>query len=77
MAPNKLEQYPTQLEIPFQKTKDATPKEVDEWMNTDFFMEGKFSAMQMFVVIPAIVQFVVFSTMLVSFALTQWSLLSI
>jgi hypothetical protein len=67
MAPNKLEQYPTQLEIPFQKTKDATPKEVDEWMNTDFFMEGKFSAMQMFVVIPAIVQFVVFSTMLVSF----------
>jgi|TARA_R110000823_G_C15537881_1_gene457670 hypothetical protein len=68
MAPNKLEQYPTQLEIPFQKTKDATPKEVDEWMNTDFFMEGKFSAMQMFVVIPAIVQFVVFSTMLVSFA---------
>jgi hypothetical protein len=67
MAPNKLEQYPTQLEIPFQKTKDATLKEVDEWMNTDFFMEGKFSAMQMFVVIPAIVQFVVFSTMLVSF----------
>jgi hypothetical protein len=67
MAPNKLEQYPTQLEIPFQKTKDATPKEVDEWMNTDFFMEGKFSAIQMFVVIPAIVQFVVFSTMLVSF----------
>jgi hypothetical protein len=67
MAPNKLEQYPTQLEIPFQKTKDATPKEVDEWINTDFFMEGKFSAMQMFVVIPAIVQFVVFSTMLVSF----------
>lgn len=67
MAPNKLEQYPTQLEIPFQKTKDATPKEVDEWMNTDFFMEGKFSAMQMFVVIPAIVQFVVFITMLVSF----------
>ena len=67
MAPNKLEQYPTQLKIPFQKTKDATPKEVDEWMNTDFFMEGKFSAMQMFVVIPAIVQFVVFSTMLVSF----------
>jgi len=55
MAPNKLEQYPTQLEIPFQKTKDATPKEVDEWMNTDFFMEGKFSAMQIFVVIPAIV----------------------
>jgi len=69
MAPNKLEQYPTQLEIPFQKTKDATPKEVDEWMNTDFFMEGKFSAMQMFVVIPAIVQFVVFSTMLVSFTI--------
>jgi hypothetical protein len=40
-------------------------------------MKGDFDALQMFVVIPAIVQFVVFSTMLVSFALTQWSLLSI
>ena len=36
MAPNKLEQYPTQLEIPFQKNKDATPEEVDEWMSTDY-----------------------------------------
>jgi hypothetical protein len=77
MAPKKLEQYPTQLEIPFQKNRDATPEEQAEWFETDFFMKGDFDALQMFVVIPAIVQFVVFSIMLVSFALTQWSLLSI
>jgi hypothetical protein len=77
MAPNKLEQYPTQLEIPFQKNKDATPEEVDEWMSTDYFMEGKFDPMQMFVVIPAIIQITVFGIMLASFALIQWSLLNI
>jgi len=64
-------------ELPLNNTRDATPEEVDEWMNTDFFMEGKFDPMQMFVVIPAITQITVFGIMLTSFALIQWSLLNI
>jgi len=51
--------------------RDATPEEVDEWMKTDFFMKGDFSAMQLFVVVPAIIQLTVFGLMLISFALTD------
>jgi len=51
------------------QVRDATPEEHAEWFETDFFMKGEFSAMQLFVVIPAIVQFVVLGTMLVSFAI--------
>ena len=49
--------------------KEATPEEFQQWMEDDFFMAGKFDPMQMFVVIPAIVQIVVFGTMLGAFAL--------
>ena len=45
-------------ELPLNNTRDATPEEVDEWMETDFFMSGNFSAMQLFVVVPAIIQIV-------------------
>tara|TARA_B110000459_G_scaffold105350_1_gene116976 strand:- start:450 stop:752 length:303 start_codon:yes stop_codon:yes gene_type:complete len=57
--------------------KEATPKEFQEWMKDDFFMAGKFDPMQMFVVIPAVIQITVFGIMLASFALIQWSLLNI
>ena len=50
-------------------TRDATPEEQKEWMETDFFMAGKFDPMKMFVVIPALIQIIVFGSMLVSFAL--------
>ena len=49
----------------------ATPEEVDEWMETDFFMSGNFSAMQLIVVVPAIIQIVVFFTMIGAFALNS------
>jgi|TARA_R110000851_G_scaffold79763_7_gene175628 hypothetical protein len=51
------------------EVRDATPEEHKEWMETDFFMAGKFDPMQMFVVIPALIQIVVFGTMIAAFAL--------
>ena len=35
--------------------RDATPEEQAEWFETDYFMKGDFSAMQLFVVIPAVI----------------------
>tara|TARA_Y100000389_G_C17261472_1_gene413240 strand:- start:367 stop:648 length:282 start_codon:yes stop_codon:yes gene_type:complete len=44
--------------------RDATPEEQAEWFETDFFMKGDFDVMKLFVVIPAVVQVVVFGMML-------------
>lgn len=50
--------------------KEATPEEIHKWQNgEDFFMTGDFDAMKLFVVIPAIVQIVVFGMMLAVFKL--------
>tara|TARA_B100000927_G_scaffold232178_1_gene192222 strand:- start:599 stop:883 length:285 start_codon:yes stop_codon:yes gene_type:complete len=44
---------------------EATPEDVKEWQNGgDFFMTGKFDAMKLFVVVPAVIQIVVFFMML-------------
>jgi hypothetical protein len=46
-------------------SKEATPEEVHKWQNgEDFFMTGDFDVMKMFVVIPAVIQIVVFGMML-------------
>ena len=51
---------------------EATPQEVHEWQNGgDFFMTGKFDAMKFFVVIPAVIQIVVFFMMLAVMGLNQ------
>ena len=43
----------------------ATPEEVEAWQNGgDYFMTGKFDPMKLFVVVPAVVQIVVFFMML-------------
>ena len=45
--------------------KEATPEDVHKWQNGgDFFMTGKFDAMKLFVVVPAVIQIVVFFMML-------------
>ena len=49
------------------QVRDATPEEQAEWFETDYFMKGDFSPMQLFVVIPAVIQVVVFSMMLAVF----------
>jgi hypothetical protein len=46
------------------QVKEATPEEQAEWFETDFFMKGDFDVMQMFVVIPAVIQIIVFGLML-------------
>ena len=44
---------------------EATPEEVRQWQNGgDYFMTGKFDAMKLFVVVPAVIQIVVFFMML-------------
>ena len=49
--------YEQQLELQLNKTREATPEEVQEWQHGgDFFMTGNFDPMKMFVVLPTIVQ---------------------
>jgi|TARA_B100001094_G_scaffold331521_1_gene400141 hypothetical protein len=60
--------YEQQLELQLNRTREATPNEVKEWQNGgDFFMTGKFDAMKIFVVVPALIQFVVIGGMMFSF----------
>jgi len=46
------------------QVRNATPEEQAEWFEKDFFMKGDFDVLQMFVVIPAVIQVVVFGLML-------------
>lgn len=51
---------------------EATPEQVHNWQNgEDFFMTGDFDAMKFFVVIPAVIQIVVFFMMLAVMALNE------
>lgn len=51
--------------------KEATPKEVAQWEQTDFFRSGNFSAMKLLVVVPALIQIIVFGMMLLTFMLND------
>jgi hypothetical protein len=51
---------------------EATPEQVEEWQNGgDYFMTGKFDPMKLFVVVPAVIQIVVFFMMLAVMGLNQ------
>ena len=50
---------------------EATPKQVAEWEQTDFFRSGNFDVMQLLVVVPAVIQIVVFGMMLAVFWLNS------
>lgn len=54
------------------KPRNATPEEVKQWEQTDYFRKGDFSAMKLFVVIPAVVQIVMFGLMLGVFVLNDY-----
>ena len=56
--------YPTQNELPLNRLADATPEEVKQWEQTDYFRRGDFDVMQLFVVIPALIQIGMFGLML-------------
>ena len=51
-----LRGYEQQLELELNKTRDATPEEVRQWEQEDFFRAGNFDAMKLFVVFPTIIQ---------------------
>ena len=53
---NSLRGYEQQLELELNKTRDATPEEVRQWEQEDFFRAGNFDAMKLFVVFPTIIQ---------------------
>ena len=53
---NPLRGYEQQLELELNKTRDATPEEVRQWEQEDFFRAGNFDAMKLFVVFPTIIQ---------------------
>tara|TARA_Y100001972_G_scaffold88693_1_gene108515 strand:+ start:650 stop:910 length:261 start_codon:yes stop_codon:yes gene_type:complete len=49
--------YVQQLELQLNKTREATPQEVEDWQNGgDFFMTGNFDALKLFVVLPTLIQ---------------------
>ena len=51
---------------------EATPEEVDQWQNGgDYFMTGEFDPIKMFVVVPAVIQIVVFFMMLAVMGLNE------
>ena len=52
--------------------RDATPEEQQAWFEEDFFMKGDFDVMKLFVVIPAVVQVVVFGMMLAVMLFNQY-----
>ena len=43
---------------------EATPEQQQEWFEQDFFMKGDFDVMKLFVVVPAVIQIIVFGIML-------------
>ena len=48
--------YEQQLELQLNNVRDATPEEVRQWEQEDFFRAGKFDSMKLFVVVPTIIQ---------------------
>jgi hypothetical protein len=64
----KQVEYQRQLELKLNAIREATPEEVNEWQNGgDFFMTGKFDVLKFFVVVPSIVQLIVFGGMIAAF----------
>jgi hypothetical protein len=56
-----------QLPLPLNKCRDATPKEVEEWREKDFFSKGDFDVMKVFVLFPSLIQLFMLGLMLVIF----------
>lgn len=54
------------------KHKQATSQQIKEWHESDFLMRGKFDVLAMFVVVPTIIQIVVFFTMLAAFKIISY-----
>lgn len=57
----------SQLELQLNKVPDATPEQVKQWEQDDYFRRGDFDVMKLFVVIPTIIQLGAFGFMLLIF----------
>jgi len=55
-----------QGQLPFNTQKEANPEEVEEWLKNDYFMGMHFDPMQLFVVVPALIQVTVLGMMAVA-----------
>lgn len=60
-----------QQELHLNKPRDATPKEIAEWAENDFFMKGDFDVMKLFVAVPAVIQFLCLTMMFAVMALNS------
>lgn len=60
-------QYPIQKELLLNKPSDATPQDVTEWEQTDYFRKGDFDPIKLFVIIPSLVQIFAVGFMLLIF----------
>ena len=55
-AANVMSGYEQQLELPLNKTVEATPEQFEAWRKEDYWNRGDYDPLVMFVVIPTIVQ---------------------
>jgi len=55
--------YEEQLELQLNNVREATPEEVRQWEQEDFFRAGNFDALKLFVVLPTIIQLIMLGFM--------------
>ena len=63
----KSDSYPQQLELQLNKVQDATPEEVEEWLEKELLPLGE--KQLPFVAFMSVVQFMALATMMMSFYL--------
>ena len=62
-----MSRIPQQLELPLNRTREATPLEYQQWRDQDYWNKMDFDPLVMFVVIPTIIQLSAVGMMLLVF----------
>ena len=62
-----MSRIPQQLELPLNRTREATPLEYQQWRDQDYWNKMDFDPLVMFVVIPTIIQLTAVGMMLLVF----------
>jgi hypothetical protein len=62
-----MSRIPQQLELPLNRTREATPLEYQKWREEDYWNKMDFDPLLMFVVIPSIIQLSAVGFMLLIF----------
>ena len=66
-----MSKIPQQLELPLNRTREATPLEYLKWREEDYWNKMDFDPLVMFVVIPTIIQLSAVGMMLLVFWLNS------